>query len=268
MRVFIESLDGEVRKWFRGLAPISIAEIEALDNVFLRQWGDKKDFMYYMTEFGSLKKKEGESVSDFSKSFNRMYYKIPAKIKPIEASAKISYANAFDADFFLLLRDRRDASLAQMQDVSIEVESNVLVVDRLRNKIDADRRKGRFEALTYGPSVPHPQVDELKKIVKSLSAEMEKMKVEGKQTYINPQNTENKGNFRRPNNNAPHIIQRDQRGRDREDQKIQAPLQNNFVANDEEGEIDGLDPEIHCFRDISPFPHLTQSAYEESIMDN
>jgi hypothetical protein len=36
MRVFVQSLDGEVRKWFRGLAPGSIARIEALDNVFLR----------------------------------------------------------------------------------------------------------------------------------------------------------------------------------------------------------------------------------------
>ena len=36
MRVFVQSLDGEVRKWFRGLAPRSIAGIEALDNAFLR----------------------------------------------------------------------------------------------------------------------------------------------------------------------------------------------------------------------------------------
>jgi hypothetical protein len=36
MRIFIQSLDGEVRKWFRGLAPRSIARIEALDNAFLR----------------------------------------------------------------------------------------------------------------------------------------------------------------------------------------------------------------------------------------
>jgi hypothetical protein len=82
MRVFVQSLDGEVRKWFRGLTPGSIAGIEALDSVFLRQWGDRKDFMYYMTEFGSLKKIEGESVSNFSKRFNKMYNKIPAEIKP------------------------------------------------------------------------------------------------------------------------------------------------------------------------------------------
>jgi hypothetical protein len=143
MRVFIQSLDGEVRKWFRGLAPGSIAWIEALDSVFLRQWGDRKDFMYYMTEFGSLKKMEGESVSDFSKRFNKMYNKIPAEINPSEASAKISYASVFGPDFCLLLRERRAASLAQMQDAAIEVESNVLAAHRLRNKVDVDRRKGR-----------------------------------------------------------------------------------------------------------------------------
>jgi hypothetical protein len=82
MRVFIQSLDGEIRKWFRGLAPRSTTGIESLYNDFLRQWGDKKDFMYYMTEFGSLNRKEGESVSDFSKRFNKMYNKIPVEIKP------------------------------------------------------------------------------------------------------------------------------------------------------------------------------------------
>ena len=43
MRVFVQSLDGEVRKWFRGLTPGSIAGIETLDDVFLRQW---KEFIF------------------------------------------------------------------------------------------------------------------------------------------------------------------------------------------------------------------------------
>ena len=40
------------------------------------------------------------------------------------------------------------------------------------------------------------------------------------------------------------------------------------MAEEEEGEIDELDPEIHCFGDTPPFPHLTQSAYEECLMDS
>jgi hypothetical protein len=82
MRIFVHRIEGEARKWFSALAPGSIDGIEALDNSFLRQWGDKKDFMYYMTEFGSLKRKEREYVSDFSKRFNKMYHKIPTKINP------------------------------------------------------------------------------------------------------------------------------------------------------------------------------------------
>jgi hypothetical protein len=154
MRIFVHSLDGEARKWFRALTPGSIDGIEALDDVFLRQWGDKKDFMYYITEFGSLKRKEGESVSDFSKRFNKMYNKIPAEIKPTEASAKITYASAFDPDFCLLLRERRATSLAHMQDAALEVESNILAVDRLRNKADRDRGRGRSEASTSSSSAP------------------------------------------------------------------------------------------------------------------
>ena len=85
--------------------------------------------MYYMTEFGSLKRKEGESIFDFSKRFNKMYKKIPAEIKPSKASAKITYASTFDLDFCLLLRERRATTLAHMQDAAVEVESNLLAIE-------------------------------------------------------------------------------------------------------------------------------------------
>jgi hypothetical protein len=49
MRIFVHSLDGEAIKWFRALTLRSIDWIEALDDIFLRQWGDKKYFMYYFT---------------------------------------------------------------------------------------------------------------------------------------------------------------------------------------------------------------------------
>jgi len=61
--------------------------------------GDNKDFIYYIIEFGSLKRKEGETISDFSKRFNKMYHKIPTEIKPSEASTKITYASSFDPNF-------------------------------------------------------------------------------------------------------------------------------------------------------------------------
>jgi hypothetical protein len=43
MRLFVQSLDGEVKKWFRGLPPASITDIEALDEYFIKKWGDRRD---------------------------------------------------------------------------------------------------------------------------------------------------------------------------------------------------------------------------------
>jgi len=70
MRVFVQSLNGEARKWFRELPQRSITDIEALHDAFLKQWGDKKDLLYYHTEFGNLKRENGESIPDFTKRFN------------------------------------------------------------------------------------------------------------------------------------------------------------------------------------------------------
>jgi hypothetical protein len=56
MRVFVQILDGEARRWFRELTPRSITGIEVFDDTFLKQWGDKKDFIYYITEFGNLRR--------------------------------------------------------------------------------------------------------------------------------------------------------------------------------------------------------------------
>jgi hypothetical protein len=95
---------------------------------------------------------------------------------------------------------------------------------------------------------------------------MEKIELEGKKGYRNSQNTENRGSFKRPTN-APQIIQRDQRNRDRDDKKIQTPLQNNLVTDEDEEEED-IDPEIHFLGDTSSSPHLTQSAYEEALMSD
>jgi len=62
-------------------------------------------------------------------------------IKPTERLAKITYANSFDVDFCFLLRERRPPSLASMQDASLEVESNIYVVENLRGKYEMRKFK-------------------------------------------------------------------------------------------------------------------------------
>jgi hypothetical protein len=143
MRLFMQSLYEEATKWFRILPPNSIVDIDALDDTFLRHWGYKKDFLYYITEFGSLKRKQGEYISDFTKIFNKMDSKISDEIKPTETSAEITFVNAFDVDFSLLLRERRYATLSLMQEVAIEVEYNILVVEKLKSRGERDKKKQR-----------------------------------------------------------------------------------------------------------------------------
>jgi hypothetical protein len=89
-------LDGQARKWFKELPTNLVAGIEKLDEVFLKHWGERRDLLYYITKFGNLGRENGESVSDFTKRFNKMFGKIPAEIKPTDASTKITYSSAFD----------------------------------------------------------------------------------------------------------------------------------------------------------------------------
>jgi hypothetical protein len=139
----------------------------ALDDAFLKHWGDKKDFLYYITEFGALKRKQGESIPDFTKRFNKMYGKIPEEIKPSETSAKITFANAFDAEFSLLLRERRSTTLSLMQDAAIEVESNILAADKLKSRSDRDRKKQKEELPSSSNSTSDSKMDEMAKMLKT-----------------------------------------------------------------------------------------------------
>ena len=73
-------------------------------------------------------------MGDFSKRFNKMYSRIPAEIKPSETSANLTYANSFDHGFSLLLREGKSMSLQNMQYATLEVESNILASNKLKEE--------------------------------------------------------------------------------------------------------------------------------------
>jgi len=102
-RLLVQTFEGQVRTWFQSLPAASIRTYDALEDAFLRQWGERKDHLYYLTEFGSLKKKNSETVMEFILRFNKLYNKISAVVKPSEPSAKVTFAGAFEPDFALLL---------------------------------------------------------------------------------------------------------------------------------------------------------------------
>jgi hypothetical protein len=223
-RVFVQSLDGQARKWFKELPANSITGIEQLDAAFLKYWGERRDLLYYMSEFGNLKRKDDESVSDFIKRFNKMFGKIPAEIKPSDASAKITFSAAFDAEFCLILRERRSATLALMQDAALEVESNITASQKLKGR--TEKKKPAVESSS---SSSNSQMEKMAKMLDTLTSEMSKLKVQN-QTPIRtkePSNLapRNPNTFQyRRNNPQTQILQRDRNSN--EDQRIRVPLQN------------------------------------------
>jgi hypothetical protein len=151
-------------------SPNSIENIEALDETFIKQWGDRRYYLYCITEFGGLKRKNGESISYFTKRFNKIYGRIPDEIKPTKASAKITYANEFDTEFSLLLRERISTTLFSMQEETIEVESNILASDKLKTRSDKEKKKQREDTPTSSnSSMFDPKLEEMTKNLKYLT---------------------------------------------------------------------------------------------------
>jgi hypothetical protein len=98
-----------------------------------------------------------------------MYSRIPDEIKPTEASSKITYANAFDAKFSLLLRERRSTTLISMQEATIEIDSNILESNRLKTISEKDKKKQREESSSSSnPTTSDPKLDEMTKLCKSI----------------------------------------------------------------------------------------------------
>jgi hypothetical protein len=62
MRIFVQSLSGDVRKWFKSFPPMSIWDFTAFERSFLNKWGDKKNPLQLLTQYNNMKKTPEEMV--------------------------------------------------------------------------------------------------------------------------------------------------------------------------------------------------------------
>ena len=108
-----------------------------------------------------------------------MYSRIPVEIKPIETAAKLAYANSFNPEFSLLLRERKYESLQNMQNAALEVESNILASNKLKEETEHQivDKKGEKEIITSSHTrrSSDSKMDEMSKIIKSLSAKIDRL---------------------------------------------------------------------------------------------
>jgi hypothetical protein len=72
LRLFAQSLSGEVRKWFKALPTASILNFAAFETSFLARWGDKKNPLQLLTQYNNIKRSPNETVQEFSTRFMKV----------------------------------------------------------------------------------------------------------------------------------------------------------------------------------------------------
>jgi len=78
-----------------------------------------------------------ETVQDHCARFNNVYNAIPQNLRPPPDLALIKFPDGFDSDMAYQLRERAPPSLANMQNITVNVESNLIAK---RNREKAERR--------------------------------------------------------------------------------------------------------------------------------
>jgi cyclopropane fatty-acyl-phospholipid synthase-like methyltransferase len=114
MRLFAQSLTGNIKKWFKALRPASIIDLVAFHRSFLDRWEVKKNPLQVLSEYENIKRNQGETVQDYCTRFNNLYNAIPADIKPPQVLALIEFPDGFDVDMSYHLREINSATLEDM----------------------------------------------------------------------------------------------------------------------------------------------------------
>ena len=148
MRLFVQSLSGESRKWFKGLPNGSINDWDELKSQFIQIWGENRDHGYSLTEFNAIKKKSDENMSDFIKRFNKLYNSSPTEVKPPPIGARVVFAGVFVSYFSFTLRERRSPTLEQIQMDALEIEANMTAAGKAQEKQSVqDKGKSKEESI-------------------------------------------------------------------------------------------------------------------------
>ena len=73
LRLFTQSLRGEVRKCVKGLTPHSINDLQVFHQTFLNKWEVRKNPLQILSDYKKLHRNTGESVQAYCTRFNSVY---------------------------------------------------------------------------------------------------------------------------------------------------------------------------------------------------
>jgi len=192
MRIFVQTLAGEVRTWFRSLPPQSIDSLEVLYQQFLNRWEKKKYPLQILSEYENLKRGANKIVHDYCTRFNNVYNVIPLDLRPLPSLALIKFPYRFDIDMAFQLRERNPPTLEDMQSVPISVEAN----------LPSKRARVRNERRTPLKDETSPLDQKMDALAKGMERLMDRIEViERKPHWDNEQaNPVRNANFRKNQN--------------------------------------------------------------------
>ena len=132
-----------------------------------------------------------------------------------------------------------------MQEAALEVESNILALNRLKEHSDHQvyDRKGKHEMIQPASTSKkiESKIDEMTKLVRALTAKVNKLELDKNPNKPTPEGERNPNQFRHPF--VPRFILRERRNNDihreigeNEDQRVPPPFQNNVIDEVEEVE--------------------------------
>jgi hypothetical protein len=126
MRMFVLTLEGEARTWYKSLLDASIDGWDSFQENFTERWVNKPDNSSLINVFTHIKKNGDETVTDFNARFSKNYYKFPITIRPNDACALIFYLEAFDGILGIFLRNKEPQTLEEAQVVAIKLERDFM----------------------------------------------------------------------------------------------------------------------------------------------
>ena len=90
-----------------------------------------------------------ETISNFSRRFASLYYKLPKEFQPPEVVVMLHYVTTFQSDLYFLLMERKSMCLQQMFNNAQEVEDNIQACKHIQNEdLDTKEHDNEYEQRT------------------------------------------------------------------------------------------------------------------------
>jgi len=126
MRLFAQTLTGDVKKWFKAFPTNHIVDLENFRILLIDRWGKKKNPLQILSEYENIRRGPNETIQDYCTRFNNIYNTIPVNLRPPLDLALIKFLNGFETDMAYQLRERNPQTFEEMQSVAVSVVANLL----------------------------------------------------------------------------------------------------------------------------------------------